>query len=234
MAGLGMNVIGLQNEKESWLQEKASLEEKISHLLDEKAALDLKRANLEENVRQLEKEKYTWILTENSTKQSISSLNRDITRLKMQVVELEESRSELSRENQHLAENISSMQLHIQNLERNITSSPPFEGNNNKLASGYEDLKSQIEAASVFVEKLVMENAELVQKVNELYVKLEQQSKAGGHSKVIEMLNPVPQSLENGSVLYPELDSAEASPITNEESNMRMWMCNLLLLFHAM
>ncbi|KAE8722608.1 Thioredoxin H-type 9, H9,TH9 [Hibiscus syriacus] len=167
-AGLGMNVIGLQNEKESWLQEKASLEEKISHLLDEKAALDLKRANLEENVRQLEKEKYTWILTENSTKQSISSLNRDITRLKMQVVELEESRSELSRENQHLAENISSMQLHIQNLERNITSSPPFEGNNNKLASGYEDLKSQIEAASVFVEKLVMENAELVQKVNEL------------------------------------------------------------------
>ncbi|XP_039050886.1 spindle pole body component 110-like [Hibiscus syriacus] len=214
VASLGMNVVGLQNEKESWFQEKASFEEKISHLLDEKAALDLKWANLEENVRQLEKE--NWILTENSTKQSISSLNRDITRLKMQVIELEESKSKLSRENQQLTENISSMQLHIQNLKRNILSVPPFEGNN-KQGSGYEDLKSQIEAASVLVEKLVMENAELVEKVNELYVKLDQQSKAGGHSKVIEMPNSVPQFLENGSILYPKLDSAEASPITNGE-----------------
>ncbi|GMI96017.1 hypothetical protein like AT2G38580 [Hibiscus trionum] len=214
VAGLGMNIVGLQNEKESWLQEKASLEEKISQLLDEKAALDLKRANLEENIRQLEKEKETWILAEDSTKQSISTLNRDITRLKMQVVELEESRSKLSQENQQLTENISSMLLHVQNLERNITSGPPFEGNS-KQASGHEDLKSHIEAASVFVEKLVMENAELVEKVNELYVKLDQQSKEGGHSKVIEMPNSVPQSLENGSALYPKLDSVEASPITN-------------------
>ncbi|KAK8709578.1 hypothetical protein V6N13_060593 [Hibiscus sabdariffa] len=214
-AGLGMNIVGLQNEKESWLQEKTSLEEKISQLLYEKAALDLKKADLEENIRQLEKEKETWILTENSTKESISTLNRDVTRLKMQVVELEESRSKLSQENQQLTENISSMLLHVQNLEENITSDPPpFEGNN-KQASGHEDLKSQIETASVFVEKLVMENAELVEKVNGLYVKLDQQSKAGGHSKVIEMPNSVPQPLENGSTLYPKFDSVEASPITN-------------------
>ncbi|KAL4296312.1 hypothetical protein GQ457_12G003140 [Hibiscus cannabinus] len=213
-AGLGMNIVGLQTEKESWLQEKTSLEEKISQLLYEKAALDLKKADLEENIRQLEKEKETWILTENSTMESISTLNRDVTRLKMQVVELEESRSKLSQENQQLTENISSMLLHVQNLEGNITSDPPFEGNN-KQTSGHEDLKSQIEAASVFVEKLVTENAELVEKVNGLYVKLDQQSKAGGHSKVIEMPNSVPQPLENGFTLYPKLDSVEASPITN-------------------
>ncbi|KAK5804941.1 Formin-3 [Gossypium arboreum] len=214
VAGLGINIVGLQNEKEFWFQEKASLEEKISQLRDEKAGLHLKGATLEENVRQLEKEKESWIMTQSSTKEAISSLNRDITRLKMQVVELEESRNKLLQENQQLNENISSMQLHIQNLERNSTSNSQSE-DVEKQASGNEDLKSQIEAANVFVDKLMMENAELVEKVNVLYAMLEQQSKAAEHSKVIETTNSVPQSLENGSILVPKLDSLVASPITN-------------------
>ncbi|TYJ20013.1 hypothetical protein E1A91_A09G232000v1 [Gossypium mustelinum] len=214
VAGLGINIVGLQNEKEFWFQEKASLEEKISQLRDEKAGLHLKGATLEENVRQLEKEKESWIMTQSSTKEAISSLNRDITRLKMQVVELEESRNKLLQENQQLNENISSMQLHIQNLERNSTSNSQSE-DVEKQASGNEDLKSQIEAANVFVDKLMMENAELVEKVNVLYAMLEQQSKAAEHSKVIETTNSVPRSLENGSILVPKLDSLVASPITN-------------------
>ncbi|TYH03858.1 hypothetical protein ES288_A09G252200v1 [Gossypium darwinii] len=214
VAGLGINIVGLQNEKEFWFQEKASLEEKISQLRDEKAGLHLKGATLEENVRQLEKEKESWIMTQSSTKEAISSLNRDITRLKMLVVELEESRNKLLQENQQLNENISSMQLHIQNLERNSTSNSQSE-DVEKQASGNEDLKSQIEAANVFVDKLMMENAELVEKVNVLYAMLEQQSKAAEHSKVIETTNSVPRSLENGSILVPKLDSLVASPITN-------------------
>ncbi|KAL1084090.1 hypothetical protein V6Z11_D09G241600 [Gossypium hirsutum] len=214
VAGLGINIVGLQNEKEFWFQEKASLEEKISQLRDEKAGLHLKGATLEENVRQLEKEKESWIVTQSSTKEAISSLNRDITRLKMQVVELEESRNSLLQENQQLTENISSMQLHSQNLERNSTSDSQSE-DVEKQAAGNEDLKSQIEAANVFVDKLMMENAEHVEKVNVLYAMLEQQSKAAEHSKVIDTTNSVPRSLENGSILVPKLDSLEASPITN-------------------
>ncbi|TYH55653.1 hypothetical protein ES332_D09G250000v1 [Gossypium tomentosum] len=213
-AGLGINIVGLQNEKEFWFQEKASLEEKISQLRDEKAGLHLKGATLEENVRQLEKEKESWIVTQSSTKEAISSLNRDITRLKMQVVELEESRNSLLQENQQLTENISSMQLHSQNLERNSNSDSQSE-DVEKQAAGNEDLKSQIEAANVFVDKLMMENAEHVEKVNVLYAMLEQQSKAAEHSKVIDTTNSVPRSLENGSILVPKLDSLEASPITN-------------------
>ncbi|MBA0588592.1 golgin IMH1 isoform X1 [Gossypium raimondii] len=214
VAGLGINIVGLQNEKEFWFQEKASLEEKISQLRDEKAGLHLKGATLEENVRQLEKEKESWIVTQSSTKEAISSLNRDITRLKMQVVELEESRNNLLQENQQLTENISSMQLHTQNLERNSNSDSQSE-DVEKQAAGNEDLKSQIEAANVFVDKLMMENAELVEKVNVLYAILEQQSKAAEHSKVIDTTNSVPRSLENGSIMVPKLDSLEASPITN-------------------
>ncbi|MBA0616324.1 hypothetical protein Godav_016380 [Gossypium davidsonii] len=194
VAGLGINIVGLQNEKEFWFQEKASLEEKISQLRDEKAGLHLKGATLEENVRQLEKEKESWIVT--------------------QVVELEESRNNLLQENQQLTENISSMQLHSQNLERNSNSDSQSE-DVEKQSAGNEDLKSQIEAANVFVDKLIMENAELVEKVNVLYAMLEQQSKAAEHSKVIDTTNSVPRSLENGSILVPKLDSLEASPITN-------------------
>ncbi|XVF65969.1 hypothetical protein PTKIN_Ptkin09bG0293500 [Pterospermum kingtungense] len=212
--GLEMNIIELRNEKELWLQEKASLEEKISQLLEEKTALDLKGVNLEENFKQLEKEKESWNLTENSTREAISSLTRDTTRLNMQVVELEDSRSKLLQENQQLTNNVYELQCFIQNLEKNMTSGPSSD-EIKKQASGHEDLNSQIEAASVLIDKLIMENAELVEKVNELYVKFERQSTASGHSTVIEMSDSVPQSIENGSILTSKLDSLEVAPINN-------------------
>ncbi|XP_022734549.1 protein hook homolog isoform X4 [Durio zibethinus] len=226
VVGLEMNIVELHSEKELWLQEKASLEENNNQLLEEKTALDLKAANLEENIKQLEKEKESSILTENSTKEAISSLNRDITRLKMQVVELEESRSKLLQENQQLTENVSGLQLYIQNLERNMTSGPSSD-ELKKQASGDEDLNSQIEAAIALVDKLIMENAELVEKVNELYVKLNRQSMAAGHSTGIESVpmakvaetasvsNSVALSVENGSMLAPKMDAVEAAPVYN-------------------
>ncbi|XVE80719.1 hypothetical protein DITRI_Ditri15bG0003200 [Diplodiscus trichospermus] len=214
MADLEVKMVELQSGKEFWLQEKASLEEKISQLLEEKASLDLKGVNLEENIKQLEKEKESWIMAENSTKEAISTLNRDITRLRMQVVELEDSRSKLLQENQQLTDNVSGLRLHIQNLERNMMSGPSSD-EVKQQASGVEDLNSQIEAASALVEKLIMENAELVEKVNELYVKLEQRSMAAADSTVIDMPHSVPQSVENGSISAPKLDSLECAPINN-------------------
>ncbi|XP_022761378.1 uncharacterized protein LOC111307605 [Durio zibethinus] len=86
-----------------------------------------------------------------------------------------------------------------------------------KQASGHEDLNSQIEASSALVNKLIMENAVLVEKVNELYVKLELQSMAAGHSTVSEMSDSLPKSIENGSILAPKLDSLEAFPINNDQ-----------------
>ncbi|KAE8695506.1 Thioredoxin H-type 9, H9,TH9 [Hibiscus syriacus] len=210
MAASEMDIIRLHNETELWLQEKAVLEAEISQLLEEKAALDLKGANLEENIKALEKEKDSWILTENSTKETISILNRDITRLTMQVLELEESRSKLLQENQQQTNTASSLQLHIQNCERNITSSSSSD-EVKKQASYIEDLNSQIEAASVLVEKLVMENTELVEKVNELSVILERQTE--GHSTVIEMPNPGPHFVGNGSISSPKLYSLEVAQI---------------------
>ncbi|XP_022734548.1 protein hook homolog isoform X3 [Durio zibethinus] len=225
-ASLEETIQQLQFENESHMQKVASLEENNNQLLEEKTALDLKAANLEENIKQLEKEKESSILTENSTKEAISSLNRDITRLKMQVVELEESRSKLLQENQQLTENVSGLQLYIQNLERNMTSGPSSD-ELKKQASGDEDLNSQIEAAIALVDKLIMENAELVEKVNELYVKLNRQSMAAGHSTGIESVpmakvaetasvsNSVALSVENGSMLAPKMDAVEAAPVYN-------------------
>ncbi|KAE8685655.1 Thioredoxin H-type 9, H9,TH9 [Hibiscus syriacus] len=189
-----MDIIRLHNETELWRQEKAILEAKISQLLEEKAALELKGANLEENIEALEKEKKSWILTE--------------------VVELEDSRSKLSQENQQLTNTASSLQLHIQNCERNITSSCPSD-EVKKQASYIEDLNTQIEAASVLVEKLVMENTELVEKVNELSVMLERQT--AEHSTVIEMPDSGPHSIGNGSISTTKLDSLELAQINEGE-----------------
>ncbi|KAK5839665.1 hypothetical protein PVK06_008491 [Gossypium arboreum] len=55
----------------------------------------------------------------------------------------------------------------------------------------------EIEATSILVEKLIMENTELVEMVNELYVKLERQNMAAGHPTVIDMSDSLPQSIED-------------------------------------
>ncbi|KAK8609762.1 hypothetical protein V6N13_093176 [Hibiscus sabdariffa] len=174
MAASEMDIIRLHNEKELWLQEKATLEAKIHQLLGGKSCSGSERA--------LEKEKESWILTENSTKETISILNRDITRLKMQVrfhpcisqlkasfasrwFELEESRSKLSQENQQLTNTASSLQLHIRNLEKNVTPRPSS-------------------------------SSDEVEKVNELSVKLKRQTMAAGYSMVNEMSDPGTHSMK--------------------------------------
>uniref|UniRef100_A0A5B7CEH7 Uncharacterized protein n=1 Tax=Davidia involucrata TaxID=16924 RepID=A0A5B7CEH7_DAVIN len=87
-------------------------------------------------------------------------------------MELEESRNNLLQENQRLIENISGLQSQIQDFERN-TASARSSSVSTMHASEYEELNSQIESGRALVEKLMAENAELVEKVNELYVELD-------------------------------------------------------------
>uniref|UniRef100_A0A2N9FHZ1 Uncharacterized protein n=1 Tax=Fagus sylvatica TaxID=28930 RepID=A0A2N9FHZ1_FAGSY len=234
----------LQNENELHMKKEAGLEEKISQLLDEKANLSSKGASLEEKVKHLERENKFWISNENSTKETIANLNGDVAKLQAQVMELEEFRNNLLQENQRLMEITSGLQSQIQNLERSISSTSSSD-ELKKRASEIEDLNSQMEAACALIEKLITENAELVEKcnatqlpitllldrirlVNELYVELDRQSPTAGlpsatgsdqmaeTAKTASVANPLSEPNENLSVTGKKLESVEIVPIQVE------------------
>ncbi|XP_047980819.1 uncharacterized protein LOC125222331 [Salvia hispanica] len=134
----------------------------MNQLVDEASLLNLKVVSLEETVKEMERERDSWMLKENSARESISSLTADNTKLRAQVEELELSRDTLFSETQQLKEFVSSLQLQINNLEMDKQT----------LENGHANYEA--EAASALVEKLVAENAELVEKVSELHAELEQ------------------------------------------------------------
>lgn len=164
---LEMKIRQLQSENNSWHQKEVKLEQRISQLLQEKASL----SSEEERARHMEKEKALLVEKENSGKEMIAVLSNENTRLRKQVVELEGAKNNLSQQNRQLIDNISILQSRIQDLERNFASAQSS-GDVQKEVSDKEVLNAQIEASCALVEKLVAENAELVEKVNELYMEL--------------------------------------------------------------
>ncbi|XP_030926844.1 golgin subfamily A member 2 isoform X2 [Quercus lobata] len=247
-AGQEMIIVQLQNEKNSllnkeagWeekinqlLDEKANLSskgaglvEKISQLLDERASLSSKGASLEEKVKHLEREKEFWISNENSSKEMIANLNGDVAKLQAQVMEVEEFRNNLLQENQRLMEIISGLQSQIQNLESSMSSTSTSD-ELKKIASENKDLNSRMEAACALVDKLITENAELVEKVNELYVELDRRSPTAGlpsatvSDQMVEIAETARfddfllESNENLSVEGKKLESGEIVPIQVE------------------
>ncbi|KAF7845204.1 myosin-9 isoform X1 [Senna tora] len=223
---LEMKIVQLQNEKDSLLQIKAGLEEKTNQLLNEKSVLNLKRESLEERINHMESDMCFSVEKEKSTEEALSNLNGDIHRLQLQVSELEENRNNLFLENQQLKENLSDLQSTVQILEKNSSSSVLP----NDYASENEVLKSHIEAASMLVEKLVAENAELVEKVNELYMKLDQQSevKLSGTTGTDESTEfakpdnvalPTPESLEIKPMSVQELIRLDEPPISVKDNS---------------
>ncbi|XP_011001665.1 PREDICTED: uncharacterized protein PFB0145c-like isoform X6 [Populus euphratica] len=181
-AGLEMKIMQLQREKDFWLLKEAGLEEKLNRLLDEKAAVGLKVASLEEKIGQLDNEKDSWAVSENTTKEIVGRMNIDIASLRIQVVELEYSRNSLVKENQQLKESVSDLKLQLQNVETQQSISSANTSELGKNDAEKEDLNSQIEAACALVDKVITENAELIEKVNELYIKLDQQKTAASLS----------------------------------------------------
>ncbi|KAK4582148.1 hypothetical protein RGQ29_025350 [Quercus rubra] len=226
-AGLEEKINQLLNEKENLSSKGAGLEEKISQLLDERASLSSKGASLEEKVKHLEREKEFWISNENSGKEMIANLNGDVAKLQAQVMEVEEFRNNLLQENQRLMEIISGLQSQIQNLESGMSSTSTSD-ELKKIASENEDLNSQMEAACALVDKLITENAELVEKVNELYVELDRRSPTAGlpsatvSDQMVEIAETARiddfllESNENLSVTGKKLESGEIVPIQVE------------------
>ncbi|KAJ6922671.1 protein hook [Populus alba x Populus x berolinensis] len=221
-ADLEKRIVQLQSEKDFWLQKEAGFGEKLNHLQDEKAALVLKAASIGEKIRILESDKDSWTLSENTTKETIARMNIDITRLRMQVVELEDSRNSLVKENQQLKESISDLKLQLQNINTSVSFANTSELG--KPGAEKEELNSQIEAACALVNKLITENADLVEKVNELYIELDHQrtaasfSSATGRGVIVrnsELANgthPMADSNANMTALGHKLESLEVEP----------------------
>ncbi|KAI3474307.1 hypothetical protein Pfo_029095 [Paulownia fortunei] len=173
-ASLGTKILQLEGEKDSWGQKEAGFEEKINQLVDEAAFLNLNGVSLQEKVKQMEKERDSWILKENSAKESIASLNGDNTKLRAQSLAGDRAgaiNGEYLRRNTTVEKIISSLQLRINNLES--TAGFPHSSMDKKVTSEDGDVNYQIEAARALVEKLITENSELVEKVNELYAELD-------------------------------------------------------------
>ncbi|CAI0474767.1 unnamed protein product [Linum tenue] len=130
-----------------------------------------------------------------------------------QVVELEENKSNLLKENQVLVERISDLQSRILTLDTSFSS----ENSSNQLTKNtHEDDKvnSQIEAALALVDKLITENAELVEKVNELYAKLDQKGAQLDQSSGIESDGMVENTEILGTLASPA-ESVKNIPALN-------------------
>ncbi|KAI8557257.1 hypothetical protein RHMOL_Rhmol05G0322000 [Rhododendron molle] len=213
-ASLEMKLLQLENENDSWLQKEVSFEGEISKLIEETASLSLKGVSFEEKIKQLERERVSSVQKENSMEDTIARLNGENTRLQVQVMELEESRNSLLQENLRLTEIISGMQSQIQSLEKSIVSScaSPVALMD---ASGSENVNSQMEAASQLVEKLVAENEELVEKVNELCVELDLQ---GVTAELSPAVGSVSEFGETTAASGDRIDSEKHIPITEERN----------------
>ncbi|KAG5135154.1 hypothetical protein JHK82_026342 [Glycine max] len=221
--GLETRFAQLHSENNSLLQKEATLVERTNQLLNEKEVLSLKGESLEQKIYLLESDLSSLVEKENSTKDTISKLNGNIAVLQVQVEELEESRNNLFLENQQLREKVSSLESTVQNHENSNASSCSRDAPEKDLASENKDLKSEIEAAFTLVEKLMAENAELVEKVicqvTELCVELDHQSAVTEPNEMTEFAKPTgvaippPESAEYASVSAPKLNSLEETSV---------------------
>ncbi|ESQ52528.1 hypothetical protein EUTSA_v10016585mg [Eutrema salsugineum] len=188
-------LVQYKTKNDMLVREMASTEVKMSQLLDEISTFSQKEASLEKKVQQLQHDEESSVAVEKSSREMISSLNIEIARLRAQVMELEESRSKILEQNQSLVGTVSNLQVQHENHESNAK------------GASEEELNSQIEAACALVEKLITENAELVEKVNELYIKLNQSQHA------------YPSSPESLAIEVQKSESLEEIPIHDELIN---------------
>ncbi|GKV04309.1 hypothetical protein SLEP1_g16480 [Rubroshorea leprosula] len=93
-------------------------------------------------------------------------------------------------------------------------------------------MNSQIEAACALIDKLITENAELVEKVNELYIKLSQQSFTAGVStanrsnlmvrsaQTSDLPDPMQEQYENAPILDPKFGTLEEERISRDNMDV--------------
>ncbi|KNA04880.1 hypothetical protein SOVF_195580 [Spinacia oleracea] len=174
-ADLEMRMKQLQSENDSWHQKEVSLEQRISQLLQANSALNFKEKNLLDKIQHIEQEKLVLVGKENFCNEVIATLNNENSKLKIQVLELEGAKNSLSEENNQLLDNISVLQSRVQDLEMSLaTAVSPADIQ--KDASEKENFNIEMEETYALIGKLMTENADLVEKVNELSMELGQRT----------------------------------------------------------
>ncbi|KAK6943352.1 hypothetical protein RJ641_024454 [Dillenia turbinata] len=173
----------LDGQRESWPLKEANIEETVKNLHREREGWLQKEVNIGETVKNLYREREDWLQKEVSLEDKIMHMGAEIsTWAAKEVTALEEFRENLTQENQKLMASLSEMQSQIQTPEK---STRVYSSNESQKGAENEELYSQIEAASALVEKLITENADLVEKVNELYVELEQRTAKAQSSSTV-------------------------------------------------
>ncbi|XP_010252015.1 PREDICTED: uncharacterized protein LOC104593740 isoform X3 [Nelumbo nucifera] len=135
----------LQIEKDFFIQREVVLENKIMCLQSEKDSWLQKEVSFEGKIKQLLDEKSFLILKGASFEDTIKRLKSEKDSLILKENSTKEMVAKLNEDN---------IELQTQH------------------ASANEDLNTQMEGARALVDKLIIENAELVEKVNELYSEL--------------------------------------------------------------
>ncbi|XP_047316398.1 putative leucine-rich repeat-containing protein DDB_G0290503 isoform X2 [Impatiens glandulifera] len=184
---------------------RADLEEKINHLSEEISSLNLERVSLKEKVEQLESERDFWNQKEVTSEEKLTGLRTENSRIHAQVIELEGCRNNLAEENQKLTETIACLQLKIETFEKSASAT---------VAAGEEPVNAEMEAYSALIDKLITENAELIEKMNELYIELN-----NTRDKTKELYSPAGSDL-----VYESSDTIEvANPVSfpGERINLR-------------
>ncbi|CAA3002384.1 Hypothetical predicted protein [Olea europaea subsp. europaea] len=225
-AALEKKILQLESEKDLWLKKEVGFEEKTNKLENEVAILNLRGASLDEKIKHMEKERDTWVQKQNSTEEAIATLENDNTKLRAEMMKLEESRRRsLLQENHLLSENISSLQSQINKLESSAAFSH-FSMEKNVLTSENGDADYQIEAARPLIENLITENAELVEKVSELYSELEERGAKMELSSSVDSdpMDVIPQSPNvadtSALVMDPTVGTAYSTDSTSEAVKM--------------
>lgn len=212
-ADLEVKIKQLQDENDSWHQKEVILEQRISQLLQEQASLNFEKRDLLEKVRHIENKKVLLAEKENSRKEMMAALDNENNRLRMQVVELEGAKDSISQQNRQLLCNISTLQSRMRDLETSLGSTQSSM-DAQKDSPEKEDLNAQIETACALIEKLVTENAELVEKMNELYMELGSLKTGDVASVVIPDYATVQDST---STSYDDISSSAANAAQHSE-----------------
>ncbi|XP_068669353.1 E3 ubiquitin-protein ligase BRE1-like isoform X2 [Aristolochia californica] len=212
-ASLEEKIKHLQNDKDSLVHKEANMEEKVELLLTENDYWIQKEAILVEQIKQLRTELESLILKESSTRETIARLTAINVGLQTQVKELDELKNGLVQENQQLVENISILKSRIQHLQRESSCSDSS-GLVKRELSEDGDPSCLMESTRALVDKLVIENADLVEKVNELYIELERKTEPAADSSVVKF-NP---TMVNGGTPTNNLQDSLLENSGNKES----------------
>lgn len=227
----------LKDEKSSWLQREAKTQEEIKSLTDEKQLWLQKEVFREEEIERLKAENNSLLKKEVTKEDEAKGLRFENFSLQKEVEDMKKSLESLSLEHQQLTAQAVAVQTGIQQLERNATVHSQLEqdiaiattpevskqwlgwGSAKdpvaEVARIAEDSRLQKEAAAAIVEKLVIENTELMEKVNEL-------------STIVDQLNKKCSSLAESKVRLQETaqDATALSPLTFKENSLSTKLSN--------